>query len=151
MGDRRYGEGDCVRVAVGHEDRAGYRGRVIEVYGPYEDYDYAVRYLDGEVNALFESDLEPDGAQAALDVLEGTLAALERAAALVRLLTVGQVMDAGDGAIAASGLDPWAVNEGKARRGDAIDAGWLDHARARAASVRDALLAELPTGAHDDG
>ncbi len=151
MGDRRYGEGDCVRVAAGHEDRAGRRGRVIEVHGPYEDFDYSVRYLDGEVNGLFESDLEPDGAQAALDVLEGTLEALERAAALVRLVTVGQVMDAGDAAIAASGLDPWAVNEGKARRGDALDVWWLDHARARAASVRDALRAELPTGTRDDG
>ncbi len=152
MGDRRYGEGDPVRVVSGHEDRAGRRGRVTQVYGPYEDYDYAVELAGGEVNALFEQDLEPDAAPLALEVLDEVLGALDRAATLVRVVTVGQAFDAGEAAIAASGLDPWALNEGKAVRGDRLDAWWLDFARARAEAVRDALRAELALpGGREEG
>lgn len=40
--------------------------------------------------------------------------ALEKALPLLRLLTVRQVIEAGDEAIDAAGLNPWAINEGLA-------------------------------------
>lgn len=54
--------------------------------------------------------------------------ALERAQALVGLLSVRQVIEAGDKAIDAAGLNPWAMNEGLATGDERIDAGWIDAA-----------------------
>lgn len=51
---------------------------------------------------------------------------IERLAPLVRLLTIGQVVDAGSAAIDAAGLDPYVLNEGRAERDDRIHAWWLD-------------------------
>lgn len=51
--------------------------------------------------------------------------AARRAAVLVRLLTVRQVVEAGDEAVAAAGLNPWCLNEGLARAEDRLSPGWL--------------------------
>lgn len=56
---------------------------------------------------------------------------LDRAATLLSVVTVGQVMDGGDRFIEAAGLNPWAVNEGRARREDRIDPWWLVAAQDR--------------------
>lgn len=53
-------------------------------------------------------------------------AKLERARPLVALLTVRQVIQGGDNAIAASGLDPWCMNEGRATGDEPISAWWLE-------------------------
>lgn len=52
------------------------------------------------------------------------LAALERAERLVRLLTVRQVIDAGDDAIEAAGLNPWCIAEGRADGDERIGHQW---------------------------
>lgn len=54
------------------------------------------------------------------------VADMDRAATLIRLLTVRQVIEAGDEAISAAGLNPWAMNEGLATGDERIDAWWLD-------------------------
>jgi hypothetical protein len=54
-------------------------------------------------------------------------AALRRAQRLVRLLTVGQVVDAGDDAIEAAGLNTWCVNEGLATRESKLNPTFLDY------------------------
>jgi hypothetical protein len=48
--------------------------------------------------------------------------ALRRAKPLVRLVTVKQIIDAGEDAINAAGLDPWCLNEGTANGSERIDA-----------------------------
>lgn len=60
------------------------------------------------------------------------LAALERARPLVALLTVRQVIEAGDDAIAAAGLNPWCMNEGLARGDEPIGAHFIERAIATA-------------------
>jgi len=52
----------------------------------------------------------------------------ERAAVLLPLLTVRQVIDAGDRAIDAAGLNPWCINEGRATGHERIDNCSLKHA-----------------------
>lgn len=60
------------------------------------------------------------------------LEALERARPLVALLTVRQVIEAGDDAIAAAGLNPWCMNEGLARGDEPIAAHFIEWAIAAA-------------------
>ena len=54
--------------------------------------------------------------------------ALERALPLLRLLTVRQVIQTGDEAINAAGLNPWAINEGLATGGEPISIWWAEAA-----------------------
>jgi len=60
------------------------------------------------------------------------LRALERAEVLVRLLTVRQVIEAGDDAIDAAGLSPWCMNEGLADGTESIAAHFIGAAIAMA-------------------
>ena len=53
-------------------------------------------------------------------------AKLDRARPLVALLTVRQVIQGGDDVIAASGLNPWCINEGRATGDEPISAWWLE-------------------------
>ena len=62
------------------------------------------------------------------------LEALKRAEYLVRLLTVEQVMQAGNAAVDASGLHPFALNEGRADKGDRLSTYLLSAAIAKAES-----------------
>lgn len=59
--------------------------------------------------------------QPSVEVVE----ALQRAQTLIGLLTVRQVIDAGDEAIDAAGLNPWCLNEGLATGDERIRADWL--------------------------
>lgn len=60
-----------------------------------------------------------------------TVKVLKRCRVLVDLLTVRQVMDAGDAAIEAAGLNPWCLNEGLATGEEHIDAWWIGAAIGR--------------------
>jgi hypothetical protein len=51
---------------------------------------------------------------------------LRRCAVLVRLLTVRQVIEAGDEAIEAAGLNPYAINEGRATGDERLNPWWLE-------------------------
>ena len=51
--------------------------------------------------------------------------ALERARVLVSLLTVRQVIAAGDDACDAAGLNPWCINEGLATGDENIATHWM--------------------------
>lgn len=66
---------------------------------------------------------------AALNAVSAELAEarkdLDRAGILVRLVTVRQVIDAGDRAINAAGLNPWCMNEGLADGGERISPSFL--------------------------
>jgi hypothetical protein len=53
---------------------------------------------------------------------------LKRAQKLVPLLTVRQVINAGDHAIEASGLNPYCLNEGQAIGDEYISSWWIDWA-----------------------
>lgn len=55
-----------------------------------------------------------------------TKEAYDRAKMLLRLVTVGQVVAAGDAAISASGVNPWAMNEGLAEKDSPISTHWFD-------------------------
>lgn len=50
----------------------------------------------------------------------------------MRALTVRQVMESGDAAIEASGLNPWCMNEGTAQGHERIDASFIEAAIAKA-------------------
>ena len=54
--------------------------------------------------------------------------ALERADKLVGLVTIKQVLDGGDAAISASGINPWCVNEGLADGSEHIGTDFIDRA-----------------------
>ena len=69
-----------------------------------------------------------EGYQAALS--SPAVVALQRADVLVRLLTVRQVIEAGDEAIEAAGLNPWCVNEGLADGSERISLWRIDAALA---------------------
>jgi hypothetical protein len=56
------------------------------------------------------------------------IAALRRALPLIRLLTVRQVIEAGDEAIDAAGLNPWCINEGRATGDEFISGWWIESA-----------------------
>lgn len=56
--------------------------------------------------------------------------ALKKAQTLVSLLTVGQVIDAGDEAINAAGFNPWCLNEG-AEKNEQISTHFIDATLAR--------------------
>jgi hypothetical protein len=60
------------------------------------------------------------------------IAALRRAQQLVRLLTVRQVIAAGDDAIDAAGLNPYCINEGQASGDERISVWWIEAAIAKA-------------------
>lgn len=60
------------------------------------------------------------------------LAELKRARTLVSLLTVRQVIEAGDDAISAAGLNPWCLNEGLAEGHEQIGCSRIDAAIAKA-------------------
>ncbi len=50
---------------------------------------------------------------------------IARAARLISLLTVRQVISAGDDAITAAGLNPWCINEGLAAGEEKLNSWWL--------------------------
>ena len=54
--------------------------------------------------------------------------ALERAKILIGLLTVEQVISAGDEFISASGLNPWCLNEGLAAGDEKISTAFINFA-----------------------
>jgi len=60
------------------------------------------------------------------------LEALKRAAKLVSLLTVRQVINGGDKAIDAAGLNPWCMNEGLATGDEPLSVDFIDAAIAKA-------------------
>lgn len=53
------------------------------------------------------------------------LEALKKAKELVKLITVRQVIDGGNAAIDASGLNPWCINEGLAYGNEPIDISFI--------------------------
>lgn len=55
-------------------------------------------------------------------------AALKRAEVLVGLVTVRQAIHAGNDAIEAAGLNPWAMNEGLATGDERVSTWWLSDA-----------------------
>jgi hypothetical protein len=69
-----------------------------------------------------------------LNAHDDLVAALERAQKLARLVTVRQVIEAGDDAIDAAGLNPWAINEGLAEGNEPIGAHFIDAALTLACS-----------------
>lgn len=58
--------------------------------------------------------------------------ALKRASHLIQLLTVRQVIEGGDDAIAAAGLNPWCMNEGLADGDETISDDFISAAIAKA-------------------
>lgn len=54
------------------------------------------------------------------ELKEDIVKEFKRLQILVNLVTVGQVIDAGDKAIEAAGLNPYALNEGRCDRKDRI-------------------------------
>ena len=50
---------------------------------------------------------------------------MERIKTLLSLITVRQVIQAGDRAIDAAGLNPWCINKGRAEGHEPISLGWL--------------------------
>lgn len=64
---------------------------------------------------------------------------LEKVLPLFGALTVRDVLNAGDAAIDAAGLNPWCVNEGRATGDEPLSLWWLDDA---IATIRSALLRE---------
>jgi hypothetical protein len=66
--------------------------------------------------------------RAAVNTVDGLVKALERAQKLVRLVTVRQVIESGDDAIEAAGINPWAMNEGLAEGHERIDTYFIDAA-----------------------
>lgn len=74
-----------------------------------------------------------DPRDAELERLRGVVgeleASLRRAATLARLVTFGQVLDAGDAELSAAGLNPYCVNEGLAERDQRLEnLWWIDSA-----------------------
>lgn len=53
--------------------------------------------------------------------------ALARARKLASLVTVGDVVRAGDRYINAAGLNPYVLNEGRASERDRLNLWWIDH------------------------
>lgn len=70
---------------------------------------------------------------AILDRVKRLEDALRRADLLVQLVTVRQVIDSGNSAIEAAGLDPWCINEGKATGDEHLSPYWIDAALNEAA------------------
>jgi hypothetical protein len=60
--------------------------------------------------------------------LNEAITTLERARTLLSLLTIRQVIEAGDEAINAVGLNPYAMNEGRATGEEGINTYWFDDA-----------------------
>jgi hypothetical protein len=79
----------------------------------------ALRAAPTDVRLALARDLAPEGWQ----VVETRT--IDRAQTLVSLLTVRQVIQAGDSAIDAAGLNPWCINEGRADGSARISAWWL--------------------------
>lgn len=134
MGDKRYGPGDRVSVVPEHEDRAGMRGVVTETGGPLDDHDCYVRLRNGETIGFWDEHLVPDTSPSTED-LQSILDVLRRAKVLVGLVGIGAILDAGDAAIDASGLNPWCVNEGRATREDKTSTWWIDGAIEKAEAM----------------
>lgn len=57
---------------------------------------------------------------------EALIKEVERLAILARLVTVRQVIEAGDEAIDAAGLNPWCMNEGLATGDERVYPWWAD-------------------------
>ena len=77
---------------------------------------------------------EIDRLRSAAGEVERMREALERASKLIPLLTVRQVISAGDDAIEAAGLNPWAMNEGLATGDENISADFTRRALAGSAT-----------------
>jgi hypothetical protein len=76
---------------------------------------------------------DPSDAEEALALAEEVL---ERALKLVPLLTVRQAIEAGDEATRAAGLNPWAINEGRADGSEKLSAWWIAHALERVKTAK---------------
>lgn len=59
---------------------------------------------------------------------EEIIALLHRCKSLVRLVTIKQVIEAGDEEITAAGLNPWCINEGLSDGTDTIEPWWITDA-----------------------
>lgn len=98
--------------------------------------DYLLRIAIAHRDALARASMGDDrmtpawgeAAAAVKELLEGgdsaVLKALQRAEELVPLLTVRQVIQAGDDAIDAAGFNPWCINEGRATGDECIGRQW---------------------------
>ena len=62
------------------------------------------------------------------DAAPELLKALKRLLVIAKLVTVRQVIEAGDEAINAVGLNPWVLNEGLARGDESVDLTFARHA-----------------------
>lgn len=90
----------------------------------------------GMLRALFAERTEAADELARLKRANASLrAGLERADVLVSLLTVRQVIEAGDRAIDAAGINPWLMNEGLAAGNEHISPSFMNSA---IASIREA-------------
>lgn len=93
---------------------------------------YDARFFEGalcngtqDADAAHIAAASPQAVLALLDRVEALEKALERAKPLVRLVTVGMAIRAGDEAIDAAGLNPWAINEGRATGDEPVPTWWM--------------------------
>ena len=91
-------------------------------------------------------ELDAPGEQEALAKLFASspelLESLKRAQKLVSLLTVRQVIEAGDEAIEAAGLNPWCMKEGLAEGHEHIGAYFIDAAIAKATGAEETQVSD---------
>jgi hypothetical protein len=85
-------------------------------------------YASTREGAVAYWNTRPESVNAHADLVE----ALKRVLPLLRLLTVRQVIEAGDEAITAAGLNPWCINEGLAEGSERLGLWWVEAAVAKA-------------------
>lgn len=107
------------------EGEYGYSTLTIAI-SPIPDEAVSIAEVYGETQEETEANAD---LMAAAPVL---LAALSRALPLLRLLAVRQVIEAGDDAITAAGLNPYAMNEGLAEGHERLSLWWVEAAIAQA-------------------
>lgn len=75
--------------------------------------------------------------------MQELIEAAERAQILLRGLTIRNVFDRGIEAINAAGLNPWAINEGRADGTERVSTDWLDNAIAAARAYEGESLEKI--------
>lgn len=80
--------------------------------------------MDREFDARAYDQGYRDGRNEAAAEIGRLRAALERTIALAELVTVKQVIDAGDEVIEAAGLNPWCIAEGLADGSEPVSLWW---------------------------
>ena len=113
--------------------QADYEQRILSALNPdfLSELDTARAEIESISATAEANEWRAETAESALTAAQARIAELEqtlrRAAPLVRLLTVRQVLlSSSNTAIEASGLNPWAINEGLATGDERIDAWWID-------------------------